>query len=111
MNPFKYETVVEEPFFFDRKDELKQIVETLKGGNNLVLYAPRRYGKTSLVIKAMHDLENDGYQCIYIDFMTVYSRESFIETYTKTILAGQSQWEKALKIFSKRHKTVIKFRC
>lgn len=83
MNPFKYGTVVEEPFFFDRQDELKQIVETLKGGNNLVLYAPRRYGKTSLVIKAMREMENDGYQCIYLDFMTIYSRESFIETYTK----------------------------
>jgi len=60
MNPFKYGTVVEEPFFFDRKDELKRIVETLKGGNNVVLYAPRRYGKTSLVIKAMDGLINDG---------------------------------------------------
>jgi len=100
MNPFKYGSVVEEPFFFDRRDELKQIIETLKGGNNIVLYAPRRYGKTSLVIKAMGELENDGYQCIYIDFMTVYSRESFIETYSKAIFSKQSQWKKALKTFS-----------
>lgn len=100
MNPFKYGTVVEEPFFFDRQDELKQIVETLKGGNNIVLYAPRRYGKTSLVIKAMREMENDGYQCIYLDIMTVYSRESFIETYSKAILSSQSQWKKALKLFS-----------
>lgn len=100
MNPFKYGTVVEEPFFFDRQDELKQIVETLKGGNNMVLYAPRRYGKTSLVMKAIRELEKDGYQCIYLDFMTIYSRESFIENYSKTILARQSQWKKALKIFS-----------
>lgn len=100
MNPFKYGTVVEEPFFFDRQDELKQIVETLKGGNNIVLYAPRRYGKTSLVIKAMREMENDDYQCIYLDIMTVYSRESFIETYSKAILVSQSQWKKTLKIFS-----------
>jgi len=100
VNPFKYGTVVEEPFFFDRQDELKQIIETLKGGNNLVIYAPRRYGKTSLVIKAMHELEKDGYRCIYLDFMTVYSRESFIETYSKAILSRQSQWKKAIKTFS-----------
>ncbi len=100
MNPFKYGTVVEEPYFFDRENELKRVIETLKGGNNVVLYAPRRYGKTSLVIKAMRELENDGYQCIYLDFMTVYSRESFIETYSKAILSGQSHWKKGLKIFS-----------
>lgn len=100
MNPFKYGTVVEEPFFIDRRDELKQIIETLKGGNNIVLYAPRRYGKTSLVIKAMNELEKDGYRCIYLDFMTIYSRESFIETYSKAILSRQSQWKKALKTFS-----------
>jgi len=100
MNPFSYGTVVKEPYFFNRHDELKRIVETLKGGNNLVLYAPRRYGKTSLVIKAIQELENAGYYCIYFDFMTVYSRESFIESFSKTILARKSQWKKALQAFS-----------
>jgi AAA+ ATPase superfamily predicted ATPase len=100
-NPFKFGTVVDEPYFFNRKDELKQIVETLKGGNNLVLYAPRRYGKTSLVMKALQELERDRYQCIYFDFMTVYSRESFIESFSKAILSNQNHWKKALQVFSK----------
>ena len=44
MNPFSYGTVVRKPFFFDRIEEKEKIIKTLKGGNNLVLYAPRRYG-------------------------------------------------------------------
>ncbi|HPC35536.1 MAG TPA: ATP-binding protein [Candidatus Marinimicrobia bacterium] len=99
-NPFKFGTVVDEPYFFDRKKELKKVVETIKSGNNLVLYAPRRYGKTSLIMKAIQELENDGYQCIYFDFMTIYSRESFVEAFSKAILAKQSQWKKALQTFS-----------
>ena len=45
MNPFKYGTIVSGSFFYNRKTELERIKATLSGGNNLVLYAPRRYGK------------------------------------------------------------------
>lgn len=100
-NPFRFGTIVDEPYFFNRREELKRIVDILKGGNNLVLYAPRRYGKTSLVMKALQELERRGYHCIYFDFMMVYSRESFTESYSKTILEKQSRWNKALQVFSK----------
>jgi len=52
MNPFMYGKIVTGKHFFDRVDELKRILDTLEGGNNLVLYAPRRYGKSSLVKRA-----------------------------------------------------------
>ncbi|GHT72693.1 hypothetical protein AGMMS50262_02200 [Bacteroidia bacterium] len=41
MNPFSYGTIVKGSNFYDRKEECARIVETLSGGNNLVLYAPR----------------------------------------------------------------------
>jgi len=101
MNPFRYGTVVREPYFFDRKEELSRIVHTLNGGNNLVLYAPRRYGKTSLVMKAIREFERMGYVCIYFDFMAVYSRESFAEVFAKALLAKQGNLQKALEFFAK----------
>lgn len=101
MNPFSYGTVVREPYFFDRKEELSRIIQTLTGGNNLVLYAPRRYGKTSLVMKAIREFEKMGYVCIYFDFMTVYSRESFVEVFSKALLAKQGNLQKTLKFFAK----------
>jgi len=97
MNPFSYGTVVKEPFFYDRKEECRRIVSTLSGGNNLVLFAPRRYGKTSLVFRAIEELEKMNFVCIYFDFMPVYSRESFIESYSKAILSKQSNIQKAVK--------------
>jgi len=90
MNPFSYGTVVKEPYFFNRTEEVRRIVDTLGGGNNLVLYAPRRYGKTSVVMKAMEALRAQGFVCIYFDFMTVYSRESFIEAFSKAVLRARA---------------------
>ncbi len=106
MNPFSYGSVVKEPYFFDRKEEVERIINTLTGGNNIVLYAPRRYGKTSLVMKAIKELEKIGYICIYFDFMAVYSRESFIEAFSKALLKKQSNVQKTLKIFAKFAKGV-----
>lgn len=50
MNPFSYGTIVRRALFFDRKEETKLLIDTLSGGNNVVMFAPRRYGKTSLRI-------------------------------------------------------------
>jgi hypothetical protein len=101
MNPFSYGTVVKEPYFFDRKEEIARIVDVLGGGNNLVLYAPRRYGKTSVVMKAIERLTAQGFVCIYFDFMTVYSRESFIEAYARAIVERQGNLSRAVEAISR----------
>jgi len=64
MNPFSYGTIVRSPYFFNRHDECRRIVSTLSGGNNLVLFAPRRFGKTSLVLRAVDELEKENYTLI-----------------------------------------------
>ena len=52
MNPFKYGKEVAGYQFYDRSESCGQLYHTLKDGStNVVLYAPRRYGKTSLVLK------------------------------------------------------------
>ena len=60
MNPFSYGTVVRGNAFFDRKKETDLLTSTLSGGNNGVLFAPRRFGKTSLVFRVMEQLEAQG---------------------------------------------------
>lgn len=94
MNPFVYGTVVRGEHFYDRKDECKRIVSTISGGNNLVLFAPRRYGKTSLVFRAMEELQERGLTCIYFDFMPVYSVESFITSYVHAISSQQTNLQR-----------------
>lgn len=94
MNPFQFGSVVRGEYFFDRKEETSRIVETLAGGNNLVLFAPRRYGKTSLVFRAMAELEKQGIDCVYFDFLPIYDIRDFCRVYTQRILEKQHGWKK-----------------
>lgn len=56
-NPFKFGTVVDGAFFTDREKELQSIGQLLESENHLVLISPRRFGKTSLVCKALQYID------------------------------------------------------
>lgn len=100
MNPFNYISIAEGDSFYDRKEETKRIVDTLQGGNNVVLFAPRRYGKTSLVFRAMSQLEQSGISCVYFDLMPVYSLESFAELYLQALYRKQTSFERFIQMVS-----------
>lgn len=72
MNPFKFGTIVQGEFFTDRIEELEHVKQLLDSENHLVLISPRRFGKSSLIAKA---LQQTGRPSITIDFMKVLSIE------------------------------------
>ena len=87
-NPFVYGKEVSGENFYDRREDFESLVATLAGGSaNVVLYAPRRYGKTSLAKKALDELSRRGFRCIYFDFMRVESVPSFCEAYASSVYA------------------------
>jgi len=100
QNPFQYGKVVSDPYFTDRDDELKNIIQEVENKHNLVLYSPRRYGKTSLIKKVAGRLQENGIKVIYIDFYQITSRESFIDIYTREIFNSYGKrWKTALEKF------------
>ena len=52
-NPFKFGTIVEEEYFTDRADEVNFICQFVNSANHLILISPRRFGKSSVVEKAV----------------------------------------------------------
>ena len=52
-NPFKFGTIVEEDYFTDRVEEVAYIEQFVKSANHLVLISPRRFGKSSVIAKAV----------------------------------------------------------
>ena len=97
-NPFQYGTVVDGNFFTDRKEELPQVQQMLSGRNHLVLISPRRYGKTSLVRKAVVEC---GRPAIFINVQMAMSSSGLAEMLLKSFLAIHP-WERfkdALKKF------------
>jgi len=74
VNPFKFGTVVEEPYFTNRISEIRYAKAVMNSANNLVLISPRRYGKTSLVLKVLKDL-NRPY--LVLDLQVIVSADDF----------------------------------
>ena len=73
-NPFKYGVLVDGEFFTDRVDELKQVQMSLNSSNHLILISPRRFGKSSLVAKAVKE---SGRPCISLNMQNMLSVEDF----------------------------------
>ena len=98
MNPFKYGTVVADRYFIDRQKEIAQIKDDLLNGINIILYAPRRFGKTSLVMQVLNDLKASQVKTVYLDLFQVYSLESFIRLYAAKVMENSGfSMKKAIK--------------
>ena len=106
INPFKYGVIVKGDMFVNRVKETSMLTTSLISGQNLILYSPRRYGKTSLVLKVLDDLIAQGYKTVYIDFFKVYSTLKFLELYYEAIFKNLHGWEKAVKTLSSLAKSV-----
>lgn len=56
-NPFKFGTIVEAEYFTDRQEEVRFICQFIQSANHLILISPRRFGKSSVVTKAISQSE------------------------------------------------------
>jgi Predicted ATPase (AAA+ superfamily) len=73
-NPFKFGVLVDNEFFTDRVDELKEVLMSLNSENHLILISPRRFGKSSLVSKAV---KTSGRPCISLNMQNMLSVDDF----------------------------------
>ena len=95
--PFHFGTVVSGDLFYDREADARNLHDLVAGGQNVVLYAPRRYGKSSLVLKVAEDWKKDGFVCIYFDLMRVESLDEFLRAYADAALAAEGRTERGLR--------------
>src|SRR3989442_5592549 len=72
-NPFRFGRIVSGDAFTDRDADLLVLERELRGGQNILLEAPRRFGKTSLILEVKRRLEAAGIAVAYLDCMLVPS--------------------------------------
>src|ERR1700677_4001603 len=73
-NPFIFSEPVGPADLLDRDGEAALVVERALDGNNSRLVAPRRYGKTSLLRRALADIEAQGLVGVYVNFFGVLTQ-------------------------------------
>src|SRR4026208_1449921 len=60
VNPFVYSRPIAPDQIVDRDEETQLLLKNAVGGHYVRLYAPRKYGKTSLLQRALADGERQG---------------------------------------------------
>ena len=94
-NPFVYGEVVPAAAFVDRVGELKRLAGDLGSGQKVFLISPRRYGKSSLISRALASLERDGVLAVQITVSSYSSYIAFLEGYARAVLSATTRWERA----------------
>ena len=100
-NPFRFGQVVSGELFCDRKSEIKQITQDLSGGQSIVLFSPRRYGKTSLLKAVSKELKSKRILYGHVDFFACNSTEKVVQAVSsaaaKAIINDLKSIEKFIK--------------
>lgn len=86
LNPFKFGLEVSGKQFYDREEVGEKLYRRLSGGaSNVVMYAPRRYGKTSLVKKVLGRFQAEHVPTVYFDLNRTENLERFCEEYASAL--------------------------
>ena len=106
QNPFRYGAKVTGGTFYDRREIKSSMLNVIDGCNNVVLYGPRRYGKSSLVAEIIEELSEKGVICVYMNMMEVASLSDFIVGYTRLVTSKVSSIASVLQQFASAFKRI-----
>jgi AAA+ ATPase superfamily predicted ATPase len=85
INPFRFGALALDEAFTDRERERDGLVSDMRNGQDVVLYAPRRLGKSSLVWSAAQAAAGDGILVAQVDLMTTPNKERLAAALAKSI--------------------------
>lgn len=84
-NPFRFGSLALDEAFADREEERRELISDLRNGQDVVIFAPRRFGKSSLAWSAIQELSADGVLIAQVDLMTTPTKERLASALAKTI--------------------------
>lgn len=108
-NPFSVTAYISPQLFCDRDQETATISSALRNGRHVMLYSPRRYGKTGLIHHAFNDLAKvRGARTIFADVYAAQDAHEFntillnavhqaLNPTPKQFLANAMKWFSALR--------------
>jgi hypothetical protein len=85
VNPFRYGALALDDAFTDRAQETAELKADALNGQDVVLFAPRRYGKSSLIWRVSQELIGDGALVAHVNLMTTPTVTQLAEKLARTI--------------------------
>ena len=95
QNPFVYGEVVPAEAFVDRIAELDRLVADLTASQKVFLISPRRYGKSSLIRRALAAVSRNGALTVEVTVSSFSSYVAFLEGYARAVVAAENKWDRA----------------
>lgn len=86
--PYHFGSPVGPEHFADRGEELALLERHMKGGLNVIVHAPRRYGKTSLVKRAVATSSAQGVAAAYANLLACSTRREVSQAVARAAFAG-----------------------
>lgn len=92
LSPFQFGTLATNDNFIDRVEDRALLKQLLSSHINVMLISPRRWGKSSLVKKAMDELatKDQNTKICYIDAFCIGSEAEFYRTFASQVIACAS---------------------
>jgi hypothetical protein len=84
-NPFRFGALALDDAFTDREAELDELMSDVMNGQDVVVFAPRRYGKSSLVWRVSQEAIGKGVLVAHVNLMTTPTKEKLAEKLAETI--------------------------
>jgi len=84
-NPFSFGALALDESFADREAELAELASDIRNGQDVVIFAPRRCGKSSLVWRVVRILSAERVLVAQVDLMTTPTKESLAAALAKSI--------------------------
>jgi uncharacterized protein len=84
VNPFRFGDLALDETFTDREQEVQELSADIRNGQNVVIFAPRRFGKSSLVWRVAQELDGDVL-IAQVDLMKTATKERLAEHLAKSI--------------------------
>jgi AAA+ ATPase superfamily predicted ATPase len=104
QNPFYFRVLPLTAPFCNREKELNQLVSHAQNRANVVIFSPRRYGKTSLVLRVQERLKRRGLVTVYVDLFGIDSLEDMAARMASRLYSycqeNEGLFKKAMKFLS-----------
>jgi uncharacterized protein len=84
-NPFRFGPLALDESFTDREDEIQSLGADIRNGQDAVVFAPRRYGKSSLIWRVAQEAVKQDVLVAQVDLMRTPTKERLAARLAKTI--------------------------